>query len=270
MERSEIEFKSGSILRKEMLQSLYEYPRIAVESMFFDYSDGILYGMTWKEVSENQHLISPGALKFCGNIYFLKREIDVEKELGNELSINGSYRLCFVLQEAEKQIESKTDYYLKLMALQDEDYKKVEDSSYWYAYINFSGEKKIDIITGNKAIKYGIAGLSAADDGYKFQLPNWLLRQQLLPVLEPKTNKHPLDYSLLREVYAGRPISISFVNVYLNELGKGKIDDDCTPDLVFNQLMQAVNELTLIVPIEPSVNHELKKKEPSHLGGGLL
>lgn len=253
-----------------MLQDLYEYPRIAVESLFSDYSDGILYGMAWKEAGENQHLISPGALKLHGDIYFLKEKMDVEKELENELSVNGSYRLCFVIQEAEKQIESKTDYYLKLMALQDEDYKKVENCSYWYAYIKFSGERKIEIITGNKAIKYGVPGLSAADDGYKFQLPNWLLRQQLLPIIEPKANKHPLDYLLLREVYAGKPVSISSINVYLNELGKGKIDNNCTPGLVLEQLIQAVNELKLLVSIEPSVNPIAEKKEPPRTHGGSL
>ena len=103
LRRSEIEFKTGSILRKEMLQEIYEYPRVALEGLFSDYSDGILYGLEWKENEENHHLICPGALKLGGNIYLLGNELDVEKELGltlkvdNSLKVDNFYRLCFVL-----------------------------------------------------------------------------------------------------------------------------------------------------------------------------
>lgn len=269
LRRSEIEFKSGSILRKEMLQDIYEYPRIAVESLFSDFSDGILYGMTWKENDGKHPVICPGAIKLHGNIYFLKQELDVEKELENALNINGSYRLCFVIQEAEKQIEAKTDYYLKLAALQDQEYERVENSSFWYAYITYSGEKKIEIITGANAIKYGISGLNATDDGYGFQLPNWVIKQQIFPELEKKNNKHPLDYYLLKEIYAGKPVSLSFINVYLNELGREKIAYSCSPCSVVEQLKQAVKDLTFTISVEVTQNQDTVKNEESWRGGSI-
>lgn len=250
MRRSEIEFQAGAILRKEMLQDLYEYPRIAIESLYSDYSDGILYGLLWKEREDNHHIICPGALKLNGNIYFMREELDVEKELAGELSVNGSYRLCFVCQKAERKIEAKTDYVLKLAALHDREYKEVEANAFWYAYIKYSGGKKIEIVTddtGYATIKFGVPGLISADDGFRFQLPNWLMKQHILVELEGKFNKHPLDYLLLREIYAGKAISISLINVYLNELGEEKIDIDCSPNMVMEKLSQAIKELSFKV-----------------------
>lgn len=270
MRRSEIEFQAGSILRKEMLQDMYEYPRIALESLYSDYSDGILYGMSLKENNENHHVICPGALKLHGNIYFLKKELDVEKELEEELSVNGSYRLCFVIQEPQKQIEAKTDYCLKLMALQDKEYKNVENSSFWYAYIKYSGDKKIKLITGDAAIKYGVFGLMSANDGYRFQLPNWLIKQQILNDLEEKDSKHPLDYLLLREIYEGKPVSVSFINVYMNELGREKIDCDSNPNVVIEKFKEAVKELTFSVSVEAAATKvDTVQKEEQWRGGTI-
>lgn len=266
MRRSEIEFQAGSILRKEMLQDLYEYPRNAVESLFSDYSDGILYGLSWKEKEDNHHIICPGALKFHGNIYFLKEELDVEKEIIDTLSVNGSYRLCFVFQKAEKLIEAKTDYYLKLVALQDKEYKEIGDNAFWYSYIKYSGGKRIEIINGDAAIKYGVPGVISANDGFGFKLPNWLVKQQILADLEDKSNKHPLDYMLLSDIYAGKAISVSFINVYMNELCKDKINVDCNPEMVMKKLCQAIKELSFKVSV--NVSTELEKEKPKELWRG--
>lgn len=267
MRRSEIEFQAGSILRKEMLQDLYEYPRIVIESLYSDYSEGILYGLSWKESQENHHIICPGALKFHGNIYFLKEELDVEKELEDTLSVNCSYRLCFVCQKAEKQIEAKTDYYLKLVALQDKEYKEIEANAFWYSYIKYSGSKRIEIITGDAAIKFGVPGVISADDGFRFKLPNWLMKQQILADLENKCNKHPLDYLLLRDIYAGKAISISFINVYMNELCKEKIDIACSPNMVMEKLSQAIKELSFKVSVNLSEEEDTRRKEEPWRGG---
>jgi len=268
--RSEIEFRAGSILRKEMLQDIYDYPRIAIESLYSDYSEGILYGLSWKKNEDNHHIICPGALKFKGNIYFLKDEIDVETEIQDELSVNGAYRLCFVYQEADKKIESKADYCLKLMALQDKEYKEVKNNAFWFAYINYSGDKTIDIIKGANAIKYGVAGLIAADDGYDFQLPNWLVNQQLLKKIEEKKNKHPLDYQMLREMYAGKPISCSFINVYLNEINEEKITGSCTPEEAINTLEKAVDKLVFRVSANKEDGATIPEKKPTTFRGGSL
>lgn len=267
MRRSEIEFQAGAILRKEMLQDLYEYPRIAIESFYSDYSDGILYGLSWKEDDENHHKICPGALKFQGSIYFLKEELDVEKELEDALSVNGSYRLCFVRQEAERQITAKTDYSLKLAALQDKEYREVKANAFWYSYIKYSGSKRIEIVTGEAAIKYGVPGLISADDGYRFQLPNWLVKQRIAADLEGKCNKHPLDYLLLREIYAGKAISISFINLYRKELGREKIDHGSGPAMVMDLLGEAIKELTFMVSVNSSAQEGTVRKEEPWRGG---
>lgn len=267
MKRSEIEFRTGSILRKEMLQDLYEYPRNAFESMFSDYSEGILYGLDWKEINQQQHIISPGALKFKNKLYFLKDELYVEKELENQLRVNGAYRLCFMLQDVIQQIDSKKDYYLKLEVLQDEEYQKKKDNVFWYAYIKFSGERKIELI---KLTKFGVPGLIAASDGFEYQLPNWLIRENILPELEQKMDKHPLDYVLLRDIYEGKSVSISFINIYLNELKKESLGYDCNPVNALNNLLYAVRELKMKVTINSVESRERETdNKPKHQGGLL-
>lgn len=250
-----------------MLQDLYEYPRIAVESMFSDYSEGILYGLGWKAVDSQQHVISPGALKFKNEIYFLQDEICIEEELEDKLSVNGSYRLCFMLQEVSQQIESKKDFYLKLEVLQDEEYQKNKDNLFWYAYMKFSGERKIELLT---TTKFGVPGLIAASDGFAYQLPNWLIKATVLPELEKKIEKHPLDYVLLRDIYEGKPVSISIINMYLNELKKGSLNHDCNPTNALNVLLQAVSELKMQVTVNSMERSGVETPNKPRFSGGLL
>lgn len=250
-----------------MLQEIYEYPRIAIESMYYSYSDGILYGMSWKEMDNDHHVICPGALKFGGSIYFLEKEINVEKEIKQELSENNSYRICFVLQEPQREIEAKTDYCMKFEVLQDKEYKSIEKKAFWYAYIRCSGRKNIELVSGDRAIRYGVPGLIAANDGYKYQLPNRLIRQQLMNDLENKRNKHPLDYLLLRDVYEGKPVSLSFVNMYMDELRQEKIAPDCDPIQAIEQLEWAVKELTFNVVADVAAKEEPEPKEQPFVGG---
>ncbi len=269
MIRSEIEFKKGSILRKEMLQEMYNYPRVALESFYYNYSDGILYGLLWEDIGDDKHIITPGALKYKGEIFYLKESIEIEKEIMDDLDVNGYYRLCFTLKEAEKTIESKTDYYMDLHALQSNKYKEVKENSFWYAYINYSGNGKIELIEGDDAIKYGVPGLIAANDGFSFQLPNWLVKNRLLLELEEKNSKHPLDYQLLNKIYSGESINIGFINVYLNETGDNKLSRECDPQEALNVLDDAIKKLFFKVEVinEEKPKEVVKKKE--FRGGSL-
>lgn len=221
MQRSEIIFKKGSILRKEMLADLYEYPRFAMESYYYLYSDGILYGMEWLESEENKghHIITPGALKFHGNIYFQTELIDVEKIIRNqcELKLDGKYKLFFCEDNNTYTEPSRTIYKLELKAVQSDGIEDAKKSGFYYSYVEWQGG-----ISGFEVIedKNEIYGLYAGNDGFAYKLPAAALKSTLLVILEEKNEKCTLDYKFLEDIYTNRGISVSMALIYLKEYYK--------------------------------------------------
>lgn len=252
MYRSTVTFEKGSILRKEMLTDLYEYPRIAIETRYASYTDGILYGLEWRADPEKpgSHLITPGALKFQGELYFLADFIDVEAEFP-DLEIDGKYRLFFVKQQEERVIDARTVYPLKLEAVQSAGLAEARQNGYYYAYIECAADKTFLLIDDPKELY----GLLAADDGYAYRFSCRAVRK-IKEILEEKKDKHPLDYRLLQDIYENRGVSVSLVNLYLKEAGIGHMEEDSANPLeLLKQFTEVCGTLQL------SVNNVVKIPE---------
>lgn len=72
-------FEKGSILKKNMLESLRDYPRKAFDLLFSDYKDGIIEGFSI-DVKENGSLsVSPGVVKLGEGLYFSDTEQIIEQ-----------------------------------------------------------------------------------------------------------------------------------------------------------------------------------------------
>lgn len=214
MQRSEMTFNKGAILRKEMLTDLYEYPRVAIESYYASYTDGILYGLEWSENKQKQghHVIMPGALKFHGFIYFLADMIDVEDSL-NGLKLDEKYRLFFVERDVEIKEPSRILYVLDLVAVQSDRLEETKKKGFYYTYVECMSNNEFLVIEDKKEAY----GLFAANDGYKFKLPSYLVKNKLSTIIEEKREKHPLDYEFLKNIYSNEGISVSMAKLYLNE-----------------------------------------------------
>lgn len=62
-------FNKGSILKKNMLDALRDYPYTVLDVKYSDYGDGILSGFKINALENEQFSISPGILKINGEIY---------------------------------------------------------------------------------------------------------------------------------------------------------------------------------------------------------
>lgn len=271
MRRSEVEFIRGSILRKELLDDIYRFPRIVTETYYNGYSDGILYGMEWKNCIQNtkHHVITPGALKYHGNIYFLEKELDVEDVLQEEIEKTGNrkYRLCFVEQDAYKQIETQTIYELKLRAVQSKEYENIKEKSFYYSRVIWNtGKECLDMYYDGE-----VYGLYSAEDGYKYKLPCYLVKDKLQKFIEKKENKHLLDYILLKDIYEKKGMSISFACMYLNEckISISESEKDC-PEKLIEKMEQAVKKLKFEA-VANTTNDISTEESDERIGtGGLL
>lgn len=241
MRRSELELKKGSILRKELLEDIYSFPRIATETYYSGYSDGILYGLEWERSNENKghHIITPGALKFHGEIYFLSESIDVEELLGEQIQIDKKYRLCFEEQEGYKNIETQTIFELKLRAVQADEYSIIKEKSFYYARVRCTDNNSLETFYDND-----VYGLFASKDGYAFKLPNWIVKEKLLKEIEEKHNKHPLDYMIMKEAYEKNGLAVSMIDLYLRECGVELNETDyLSPSTLVEKLVNSIGLL---------------------------
>lgn len=215
MQRTKITFQSGEILRKEMLMDMYEYPRIVMEGYYSSYSDGILYGLEWIENEEGQHIIMPGALKLHGNIYYMSEPMNVEEKF-EDAKIDSRYRLFFVESDEVCKEPSREIFKLELVAVLSAEVEEASKKGFYYSYIEVASGNKFETIED----KENLYGLYAAKDGYAFSLPPCLLKRNILPLLEDKTQKHPLDYELLRIICSCDSMPLSTVVVYIKEYYK--------------------------------------------------
>ncbi len=215
MRRSEIQFKNGSILRKEMLEELYGYPRAALESYYASFGDGILYGLSWKEEAVGRHFICPGALKFRGEIYFQREPLWVEgyfqDHKDQRLETDRKYRLFF-LPGMEGEESGRKVARLELTLIQSDRLQEAMEKGYYYSYVSVDGEKGLMPVEDRN----GLYGLYAGTGRYGYRLP-LLELEKLTPILEKKTDKHCLDYEILGYLYSGDPAPTELIALYVHE-----------------------------------------------------
>ncbi|MFS0554740.1 DNA and RNA helicase [Brevibacillus sp. 179-C9.3 HS] len=94
-------FHKGRILKREMLESLRDYPRHFVDLYFHDYTDGIISGMD-VTIGEGHLTIGRGIVKHQGRIYLFEREERVPYEAAGRET---------VLKIRFHEETSLTDYY---------------------------------------------------------------------------------------------------------------------------------------------------------------
>lgn len=266
-----MKFERGSILRKEMLEDLYEYPRTALESYYARFSDGILYGLQWQEGAEGNgtHVILPGALKFHGKLYFLPESIQVEEVLQEQLKVDQKYRLCFVEGDVQRRIQEQSVYEMKLLALQAEAYREKQAKLFYYARVRCIKERLLERFDDGE-----VCGLFAAEDGYGYRLPDWVFEMHFKKLLEDKKEKHPLDYLLLKDGYREQGVSLSFIKMYLREADMSLEDAAFSdPYAVVKKMKAAIEVLRMKTMAAAALNESGSGgdgEESDLYSGGLL
>lgn len=245
MRRSEVQFRTGIILTKEMLQELYDYPRNVLESRYVSYGDGILYGLSWREERSGKHVICSGALKFGGEIYFQSEPFCVEDFLSlhcpGRLEVDGKYRLFFMPQEIAEEPGRKV-ISLELTLVKNAELESAKQKGFYYSYVRFDGEKGLQVIDDKDCVY----GLYAGTKPYGYRLPLYIL-ESMLSTLEEKKNKHSLDYEILKCIYNGTTmpteLAILYVHEYEEQQGRERQSYIDNPKALAEIFKQAVQEL---------------------------
>ena len=73
-------FRHGAILTKEMLNVVYDYPRDFLCLKYDKYSDGIISGLDFKILHEDNSLVlTKGIVKYKNELYFLLEDVNLTK-----------------------------------------------------------------------------------------------------------------------------------------------------------------------------------------------
>lgn len=94
LENKTTTFKAGSILTKEMLDLLYQYPRQFMQLFSDNLADGILCGLTYTGGPSLAELVlTPGVLWWQQSFWISKDPVPLCQVLGNTLNDGQPYRL---------------------------------------------------------------------------------------------------------------------------------------------------------------------------------
>jgi len=262
-------FPSRHILRREMLLDLYDFQRDAFFSYFHRYSDGILYGLEFKENKEGKLCIFPGALKHKGQIYLLSECLVAEEILENiEKSID--YRLYFTIDDnSKKALTSSLDCYsLSLKTVRPDGYKEMEEQkAFFYAKIHRGAFNKLSCISDNEKLY----GLYAACDGYDFAYPCRYFAGIKAEIKNKKEKKHHLDYTLLKDLAEQKPISVSFMLMYLDEAEISYSQEDTKDALkLFKLFEKAIKNLKMQISFSSNDEKIIKETVTKIFPNGRL
>ena len=76
-------FEKGSILKQNMLETLRDYPRNAVNLIYAGFGNGIIDGFDITVLEENKLLVSSGIVKIDGVVYFLSHDQVIDQHDNN-------------------------------------------------------------------------------------------------------------------------------------------------------------------------------------------
>lgn len=97
----EFAFRKGTLLTKEMLQEVCDYPRDILDILYDGWPDGILAGTALEERSGSVYM-KKGLLKYEGRIYRMTEDLDLTQFVSERLIPNDSvenYKLAFLPEE---------------------------------------------------------------------------------------------------------------------------------------------------------------------------
>lgn len=119
--------------------------------------------------------------------------------------------MFFVEKDEPYKEPSMEIFKLDFVAVLSAEAEEAKKNGFYYSYIEVAAGNIFEKIKDEESLY----GLYAAKDGYDFSLSPYLLRENILPLLEEKSEKHPLDFELLRIICLGESMPLSIVIVYI-------------------------------------------------------
>ena len=106
LKRDYIEFKKGSILSSQMLTTLHEEQKNIWDIQYHNVCDGIINGLEFF-ISDNTLFISPGIVKFDGEIYSMRDSINISYIIRQSNFVDEGETLSIILTRG-KSLPSRT------------------------------------------------------------------------------------------------------------------------------------------------------------------
>lgn len=270
-------FRHGAILTKEMLNVVYDYPRDFLCLKYDKYSDGIISGLNFKILHEDNSLVlTKGIVKYKNELYFLLEDVNLTKFFSQQnLEISRKSRYLQLKMEVKDNKENVQEKLLMLVVLDNAfDERNIplcrfrwNGSEIKIPKINYSDETIFYDFIDNQSY------LNVIDTPYAYLKEatyHSMLFKAIGEYLNNKKNKTILDYIILIQIQNNIVLSMETIKSYILFSGKEKaVLDNCNRkdlfklfvDCIINNRKETVNK-----------NYEIKKnesKEEIEYGGML-
>ena len=270
-------FRHGAILTKEMLNVVYDYPRDFLCLKYDKYSDGIISGLDFKILHEDNSLVlTKGIVKYKNELYFLLEDVNLTKFFSQQnLEISRKSRYLQLKMEIKDNKENVQEKLLMLVVLDNAfDERNIplcrfrwNGSEIKIPKINYLDETIFDDFIDNQSY------LNVVDTPYAYLKEatyHSMLFKAIGEYLNNKKNKTILDYIILIQIQNNIVLSMETIKSYILFSGKEKaVVDNCNRkdlfklfvDCIINNQNETVNK-----------NYEIKKnesKEEIEYGGML-
>lgn len=270
-------FRHGAILTKEMLNVVYDYPRDFLCLKYDKYSDGIISGLNFKILHEDNSLVlTKGIVKYKNELYFLLEDVNLTKFFSQQnLEISRKSRYLQLKMEVKDNKENVQEKLLMLVVLDNAfDERNIplcrfrwNGSEIKIPKINYSDETIFYDFIDNQSY------LNVIDTPYAYLKEatyHSMLFKAIGEYLNNKKNKTILDYIILIQIQNNIVLSMETIKSYILFSGKEKaVLDNCNRkdlfklfvDCIINNQKETVNK-----------NYEIKKnesKEEIEYGGML-
>ena len=270
-------FRHGAILTKEMLNVVYDYPRDFLCLKYDKYSDGIISGLDFKILHEDNSLVlTKGIVKYKNELYFLLEDVNLTKFFSQQnLEISRKSRYLQLKMEVKDNKENVQEKLLMLVVLDNAfDERNIplcrfrwNGSEIKIPKINYLDETIFDDFIDNQSY------LNVIDTPYAYLKEatyHSMLFKAIGEYLNNKKNKTILDYIILIQIQNNIVLSMETIKSYILFSGKEKaVVDNCNRkdlfklfvDCIINNQNETVNK-----------NYEIKKnesKEEIEYGGML-
>lgn len=214
--KSIIDFKNGSLLTKEMLECMYDYPINVLDCLYSNYSNGIISGF---DVIEKEKLIyiTKGLLKLDNSIYIMKEDFNINS-LFNNLEESAIYSIVFAEEDNITNKNGVKNLSLKIVLDSEIDDNKIK---FRFGKFKWNGKSILELPTTiDSLFKNTILNLNEieyAQNNTSTYHP--LIFRCIFNYLKNKKDKNMLDYIIINEISKNNVLNIEIIKSYIEEKG---------------------------------------------------
>ena len=212
-----IEFKSGSLLTKEMLQSMYDYPIDILNCLYSSYSNGILSGFDVIK-REEEYYITSGLIKLNNCIYIMKEDFKLNI-LFCDLEESTIYNIVFV--EVSNGINENGVKRFSLEILLENMVKDKENIKFRFGSFKCGRNSKLELpSTVDSLFENNVLNLIKVEYAQNNESTyHPLIFRCILKYLKDKKNKNMLDYLIINEISKNNVLNLQIIRTYIEERG---------------------------------------------------